>query len=343
MSTAFADEGPGSLSLGKYDALVDLMQSTPADKLQPILVEKLGSGETDLKQLIAAGALANAETFGGEDYVGFHTAMAMLPALEMTELLPNERQPLPILKVLYRNSQQIQQFGGAVEEDAARTCTRPRKRPSRTSASRFATPAASPMSRRRKSSSRRWRTRRSTTRSTPCSRRCRTTSTCIASCSPIARTAWPTCSGKDYAYTILRQCVRFCCRITSRAGINGQAARVADPRADAQAARSVQARRARRSARAIRAMRRSKSCASTIYKGPPERSAEAAAAALAEGISPEVVGEAISLASNMLVLRQGPGQVADARRFGRRALVRRHQRLAQHGPRGAAAARGQRA
>ena len=55
-------------------------------------------------------------------------------------------------------------------------------------------------------------------------------------------------------------------------------------------------------------MRRSKSSADTIYNGPPERSAEAVAAALAEGISPEVVGEAISLASNLLVLRQGPDQ-----------------------------------
>jgi hypothetical protein len=45
--------------------------------------------------------------------------------------------------------------------------------------------------------------------------------------------------------------------------------------------------------------------AKTIYSGPPERSAEAVAAALAEGLDPEVVGEAISLASNLLVLRQG--------------------------------------
>src|SRR6478672_9232448 len=48
--------------------------------------------------------------------------------------------------------------------------------------------------------------------------------------------------------------------------------------------------------------------ARVIYQGPPEKSADAAAAALAEGISPEVVGEAISLASNLLVLRQGPDQ-----------------------------------
>src|SRR6185503_16997131 len=37
-----------------------------------------------------------------------------------------------------------------------------------------------------------------------------------------------------------------------------------------------------------------------------ERAADAVAAALADGIDPEVVGEAISLASNMLALRQGP-------------------------------------
>ena len=68
------------MSFGKYDALVDLLQSTPADKLQPILVEKLNSGETRPEAAHRGRALANAETFGGEDYVGFHTAMAMLPA-----------------------------------------------------------------------------------------------------------------------------------------------------------------------------------------------------------------------------------------------------------------------
>ena len=90
-STTFAGEGADSLSFGPYDALVDLMQSTPADKLQPMLVEKLKRGETNLKHLMAAGALANAEAFGGEDYTGFHTAMAMLPALNMIDQLPSER------------------------------------------------------------------------------------------------------------------------------------------------------------------------------------------------------------------------------------------------------------
>src|SRR5687768_12572335 len=86
MSTAFADRGPDSLALGPYESLVDLLRSTPPEKLQPILVAKLKAGEVDIKKLISAAALANAEAFGGQDYVGYHTAMAMLPALEMTKL-----------------------------------------------------------------------------------------------------------------------------------------------------------------------------------------------------------------------------------------------------------------
>jgi hypothetical protein len=41
----------------------------------------------------------------------------------------------------------------------------------------------------------------------------------------------------------------------------------------------------------------------TIFKSTPEQAAEAAAAALAEGFTPDAIGEAISLAANQLVLR----------------------------------------
>ena len=41
----------------------------------------------------------------------------------------------------------------------------------------------------------------------------------------------------------------------------------------------------------------------TIFKATPEQAAEAAAAALAEGMSPSDIGEAITLAANQLVLR----------------------------------------
>src|SRR6185503_6518891 len=50
------------------------------------------------------------------DYVGFHTMMALAPALHMSKELPAEMQPLPVFKVLYRNTNRIQERGGRKEE-----------------------------------------------------------------------------------------------------------------------------------------------------------------------------------------------------------------------------------
>jgi hypothetical protein len=115
LSSACAHDGPERLTFGSLEALVALMQETPADKLLPLLVEKLKTG-TDLRTLVAAGALANARTFGGHDYIGFHTIMALVPAYEMARHLPEDHRPLPVFKVLYRNTSRIQDFGGVREE-----------------------------------------------------------------------------------------------------------------------------------------------------------------------------------------------------------------------------------
>ena len=48
--------------------------------------------------------------------------------------------------------------------------------------------------------------------------------------------------------------------------------------------------------------------AQTIFSGTREQAAEAAAAALADGMDPEAVGEAISLAANLLVLHDPGGR-----------------------------------
>ena len=305
-SPAFAYEGATDLSFGKFDGLVDLMQSTPAEKLQPILIEKLSRGETDLTQLISAGALANAETFGGEDYVGFHTAMAMLPALQMSGQLASERQPLPILKVLYRNSQQIQQYGGASkktlrEMHAAEEATVENAGVAIRDACRASDVAKAeqlfgPLGK-------------------------GSLEDAFNALQPamqddinvhrfvFAHRTYGLASllGSDYAHTILRQCVRFC--ITHEAGAEeAQQPRIAHSGLDAQAARSVQARRqVARHARSGRRRRRGPGQGRSI-KARRNKSADAAAAALADGISPEVVGEAISLASNLMVLRQGADQ-----------------------------------
>src|ERR1043166_276554 len=111
LAPALAADAPESLTFGELEPLVCLMQETPANKLLPQLAAKLKSG-TELKRLVAAAALANARTFGGEDYVGFHTMMALSPSLHLARELPEGQQPLPVFKVLYRNTNRIQEHGG---------------------------------------------------------------------------------------------------------------------------------------------------------------------------------------------------------------------------------------
>src|SRR5262245_47938096 len=115
LAPAFAADLPEPLEFGQLEPLVRFMQETPANQLVAALTGKLRSG-VELRRLVAAGALANARTFGGEDYVGFHTMMALAPALHMAGELPGAFQPLPVVKVLYRNTNRIQEKGGRKEE-----------------------------------------------------------------------------------------------------------------------------------------------------------------------------------------------------------------------------------
>jgi len=115
LAPAFAADVPEALEFGSLEPLVSFMQETPVNKLVPALAAKLNSGE-DLRRLVTAGALANARTFGGEDYVGFHTMMALAPALHMAQEMPEPMKPLPVFKVLYRNTNRIQEKGVRKEE-----------------------------------------------------------------------------------------------------------------------------------------------------------------------------------------------------------------------------------
>ena len=301
-STAFADRGPESLKLGPYESLVDLLRTTPPEKLQPILIAKLKAGEVNNKQLISAAALANAEAFGGQDYVGYHTAMAMLPALAMTKLLPAERQSLPVLKVIYRNSAQCQQHGGASKatlmalhaaehspegDMGLKLRDACRKADMNEAEQLFGTLSnASPQA------------------------AFNALQPAVQDDINVHRFVFAHRTygligllGKEYAHTLLRQSVRqmvdfeqehkrhnhpdnpiraLIPKLLDQYKLVGKTPGKKDP-GDA----------------AIDELAR------TIYQGPPARSADAVAAALADGLDPEVVGEAISLASNMLVLRQG--------------------------------------
>lgn len=305
-STAFADRGADGVPPGEYAGLVELMRGTPANKLQPLLAEKIVRGETDLKTLIGAGALANSVTFGGCDYVGFHTAMAMLPALEMSRQLPDKRQALPVLKVLYRNAQQIQSVGGGSKEALYDVHDEHQAEPATSGDLGIQIRDA-----------------------------CRNVDVkqgeellAAAGDSPLDafNALQPSVQddlnvhrfvfahrtyglvgllGKEYAYSLLRQCVRFC--------VNHEQSRIAHQQPESPIRTLLpklldQYKLAGKSLGKIDpgddAVDR---LSQTIYNGPNERAADAVAAALAEGIDPEVVGEAISLASNLFVLRQGSG------------------------------------
>lgn len=306
-STAFAAEGSDVLALGKYRALVDLLQSTPPEKLQPILVEKLRRGDVDLKTLICAGALSNAETCGGQDYVGFHTAMAMIPALEMTRGLPTDRQPLPVLKVLYRNAQQTQLLGGASKKTlmALHAAEHAAEHAADEDIGLQIRDAC------RKVDVKRGEDLFGSLADSPLEKMFNALQPAMQDDINVHRFVFAHRTyglvgliGKEYAHTILRQCVRFCAdhernRIEHK-GAESPIRTVLPKLLDQYKLVGKPLGKRDPGDAAVDELAR------TIYNGPPERSGEAVAAALAEGIDPEVIGEAISLASNMLVLRQGP-------------------------------------
>ncbi len=88
---ALAAEDAGRLTFGPMEPLVSLMQETPADRLLPAVVERMRAG-TDLRQLVAAAALANARSFGGQDYDGYHAIMALVPSYHMACELPEAQR-----------------------------------------------------------------------------------------------------------------------------------------------------------------------------------------------------------------------------------------------------------
>jgi len=116
LSRAFALQDEPRLTFGAMEPLVSLLQETPIAKLQPMLVNKVKEGQVTPRDLIGAAALANARTFGGEDYIGFHTMFSLVPTYLLSKELPQERQLLPILKMLYRNTNRIHEFGGRAKE-----------------------------------------------------------------------------------------------------------------------------------------------------------------------------------------------------------------------------------
>lgn len=283
------------LEFGALEPLVRLMQETPASKLLSILVGKLRSG-TELKELVAAGALANARSFGGEDYVGFHTMMALAPGFHMAQELPTDQQPLPVFKVLYRNTSRIQESGAATHE-VLRPVTAAASPPPASEAGAWLREAA----------------------------RSKDVARAEAAFMAVARTpedaldallhevqddtevhrvvlpyrAWDLLGliGRDQATTLLRQSLRYCVKAEG-SGWPRKESRELLPKL-------LEEHKLLDRALGTRAAEDKwvDELSQTIFKSSPEQAAAAAAAALAEGMAPDTIGEAISLAANQLILR----------------------------------------
>jgi hypothetical protein len=296
LSRAWAADGQEALTFGPLEPLVCLMQETAPDKLLPAVVERLNGG-TSISQIVAAAALANARTFGGEDYVGFHTMMALAPAWHMSRELPSERQALPVLKVLYRNANRIQEKGGRKDEVLhAVEPSLPRER-ANTEAMRDAV--------RRKDMKAADQTFAALAQGSA--------EDAFNEWLPVVqdnlevhRVVLPYRSwdllpviGKEYAHTLLRQSVHYCVR--NENAKYGE--RFAEPRALLPKLLDQYHLLDKAPGKRVAEDSWIDRTSQAIFKSTPAQAAEVVAAALGEGMSPEAVGEALSLAANQLVLR----------------------------------------
>jgi hypothetical protein len=305
LSPAWAneDDTPKRLTFGALEPLVAAMQETPLEKLLPLLVSKLSAG-TDIKTLVSAAALANARTFGGQDYTGFHTFMALAPAYQMAQELPDERRALPVLKVLYRNTNRIHEHGGTKSEVLHHVDSAPAIERS---------PDATPL--------------RDVVRRADWNGAESLFAALVAG-SPseayqdlqysvqdqvdvhrvvLAWRAWAMLglAGEQHAHTLLRQSVRYCLNSEQ----NQQSRDFPEPAVRRVLPKLLDQYRLLSRPLGNRTAEDAwvEELSRTIFAGSREQAAEAVAAALAEGIDPAAVGEAISLAANQLVLHD-PGR-----------------------------------
>jgi hypothetical protein len=298
LAPAWANDDVDRLTFGALEPLVGLMQDTSVDQLLPVVVERLRGG-TPLKELVAAAALANARTFGGEDYIGFHTMMALAPAYYMSTELPDDRKALPVLKVLYRNTNRIQESGkrgtetlrpiqaGQLSEGQA--CGEAVREAVRNKNLEVAERTLAAIAQRSTDDA------------------FNELLFAVQDNTEVHRTVLPYRSwdllgviGKEQALTLLRQSVHYCVKSERDWPHTPEQdlPRKVLPKLLDQYHLLGKERGTRAADDAwVDAL------SQTFFTSSPEQAAEAAAAALAEGFTPDAIGEAISLAANQLVLR----------------------------------------
>lgn len=294
------------LTFGPLEPLVDLMQMTPPEKLIPELVSRMKKG-VDLKTLTAAASLANARRFGGEDYIGYHTFMALAPAFSIAQQLPGHEAALPVLKVIFRNAERIQADGGGdhdhlhlLELEGGQTGA---ESPSLTEQIRSKDLAQAERT-------------ISALASRDIGEAYNHLQFAIQDEIDVHRVvlpwrAWVTLdlAGQEHAATLLRQSVRFCIAAEKSREANGRgpsAIRTLLPALWEQyRLESVSEGERELTDEQLRKL------ADAIFSSSREKAAEAVAAAISEGVSSEAIGEAISLAACHLVLRDRGRRTAE--------------------------------
>ena len=297
LGTVHAAEPDPALTFGELEPLVCLLQETPAAQLLPLLVARLRAG-TELRRLTAAAAFANARTFGGEDYVGFHTMMALAPALHLAAESPAATAALPVLKVLYRNTHRIQEHGGRRGEvlralPAANAGERSGGGPELQAAVRRQDLAAAEQQFAR------------LVRQSP-QQALDDLLWTVQDHPEVHRVvlpyrAWDLLGliGPEQAHTLLRQSVRYCVKAEAWAYPPAtEEPRVLLPRL--LTAHQLEGRPAGTKTPEAAWLEQ---LSQTFLRADPVQAAEAMAAALAEGWAPDALGEAISLTANQLLLR----------------------------------------
>jgi len=224
--------------------------------------------------------------------------MALAPALHMARELPPAMQPLPVFKVLYRNTNRIQERGGRKAEvlHAVKPATLAEGLPG----SDLLRQAVH-----RKDVNEAEKTFAALAQLSPDDALNHLLHT-VQDHTEVHRVvlpyrAWDLLDliGKEQAHTLLRQSVRYCVKAESwSAPANYDQPKMLLPK-------MLEAHKLLARAPGTRAAEDKwvDEFSQTIFKSTPEQAADAAAAALADGFTPDAIGEAISLAANQLVLR----------------------------------------
>ena len=294
--SAEAGEVP-ALHFGALEPMVALMQETPPDKLLPMLHSRLGDGAS-LRELVAAAALANARNFGGEDYVGFHTMMALAPALAMAGEMPAAERALPVFKVIHRNSARIQETGGRDKEvlrplsgDSAAKATAGREALQQAVHAKDVALAEARLA--------------GLLDQSP-ENALAALAELVGENPEVHRVVMPYRAwdlldvvGRDHALTLLRQSVRYCVKNEDWSASQVEKG----PRKLLPKLLEEHRLLGRERGEKVPDDAWTHEFVALLFSSSPEQAAAAAAAALREGVAPDAIGEAVSLAANQLVLR----------------------------------------